>query len=99
MNKTLEEIVKDILYETQKLSRGQPSIAVLEKMTLVSKRLAKDLDEYIEAKTLSLQKFREFQDKLVSAFNATEAELTKLNGEIEKLKNYLSNASYNKLNQ
>lgn len=89
--KTLEEIIKDVLYETHKLSNGQPSIATLERMQGSAKRLAKELDTYMTAK--SVENIKEFQKRVFDAFVAMEKELSDLKSEIEKLKNYAANST------
>jgi actin-like ATPase involved in cell morphogenesis len=79
--KTLEETIKNLLYETHKLSNGQPSIAVLERMDNTAKMLAKELDSYLDAKYV--KQIRPLQDEIIKAFDLVEKSIEALNEKIK----------------
>jgi len=87
--RTLEETIKNILYESHKLSNGQPSIAVLERMEATSKALAKEVDAYLDAKYN--KQVRALQDELVKAFDLVEKSIDNLN---QKIKDNSTNRKY-----
>jgi len=79
--KPLEETIKNLLYETHKLSNGQPSIAVLERMDNTAKMLAKELDAYLDAKYV--KQTRALQDEIIKAFDLVEKSIETLNERIK----------------
>ena len=87
--RTLEETIKNILYESHKLSNGQPSIAVLERMEVTSKALAKEVYAYLDAKYN--KQVRALQDELVKAFDLVEKSIDNLN---QKIKDNSTNRKY-----
>jgi len=79
--KTLEETFKNILYESHKLSNGQPSIAVIERMEVTAKMLAKEFDAYVDAKYN--KQVRALQDELIKAFDLIEKSIENLDQKIK----------------